>query len=49
MGHVRTDKVGSKCYFVIATVEEWEDMDDEEAEQVARDAMYESGLMEWGY
>lgn len=49
IGYVRTDKVGSTCTFAICPVDEWEEMDDKEAEQCALDALYESGMMEWGY
>lgn len=49
MGYVRTDKVGSKVTFIICTVEEWEDLPESECEKVAREALYESGVMEWGY
>jgi len=49
MGYVRTDMVGSKCTFPICSVEEWEAMSDSIAKEFAKDAMHESGLMEWGY
>lgn len=48
-GHVRTMMVGSKMEFPICTVEEWKEMDADEAEQAAREAMWESGNVEWGY
>jgi len=49
MGYVRTYTVGSECTFTICSVEDWEEMTDEEAEVVALDALYGSGAMEWDY
>lgn len=49
IGYVRTDNVGSKCEFVICSVDDWKGMTDDEAHEAARDAMYESGMMEWGW
>ena len=48
-GFVETNKVGSLCRFAICSVEEWEELDYEDAEQVAKEALYESGVFEWGY
>lgn len=49
MGHVSTDIVGSRCEFEICRVEEWEELTAEDAEKVAQEALFGSGLMEWGY
>lgn len=49
VGYVRTDKVGSECEFIICSVEEWKEMTDDKAHETARDSMYESGMMEWGW
>lgn len=49
LGYVYTWMVGSKCTFTIASVEEWEGMSDKEAEEAAMEALFCSGMMEWGY
>lgn len=49
MGRVSTDLVGSECEFEICALEDAEEMTDEELEEVALCALYESGMMEWGY
>ena len=49
MGFVKTDVVGSRCHFAICSVDEWEDMSEEEAEKAVTIALYESGVMEYGY
>lgn len=49
IGFVSTDKVGSHCEFTICSVEEAEEMDNDEFEQCAQEAMWGSGMMEWGY
>ncbi len=48
-GYVSTDIVGSQCEFPICSVEEWVEMSVEDAEKAAKEALYESGVMEWGY
>lgn len=48
-GYVRTDKMDSECEFVICSVEIWKEMTEEQAEKYARDALFESGMMEWGW
>ena len=47
MGYVRTNMVGSKEYFPICPVEEWEEMSEEEAEEAAKDVMFDHIC--WGY
>lgn len=47
MGYVMTDMVGSKVTFPICSVEEWEDMDAEQAEMYAQEAIF--NCIEWGY
>jgi len=47
MGYVRTNMVGSKVYFPICPVEEWEEMSEEEAEEAAKDVMFDHIC--WGY
>lgn len=49
MGHVSTNLVNSTCYFAICTVEEWEELTEDEADKMAQDALWESGQVEWGY
>lgn len=49
MGYVLTEKVGSKCFFPICSVEEWEEMDDSEAKEAGLEALWNSGMVEWGY
>ena len=49
IGYASTQKVGSECTFEICSVEEWEELSEEEAEKLAQEAMYESGVMDWGY
>lgn len=49
IGYVRTNMVGSKCEFQICEVDEWIELTEEEASDSAREAMYESRMMEWGY
>jgi hypothetical protein len=49
MGYVNTNLVGSRCEFQICEVSEWEELTEEEAGDSAREAMYESGMLEWGY
>lgn len=49
IGYVETCFVGSKAEFEICSLEDAEDMSNEEFEQCAEDAMYESGKLEWGY
>lgn len=49
MGYVETNRVGSRCEFQICPVDEWLEMSEEEAEQVALEALWESGQIEWGY
>lgn len=49
MGFVQTNMVGSKVWFQICTVEEWEDATEEEAEEMAKEALFGSGAMEWSY
>jgi len=49
MGYVRTNKVGSDCEFEICSIEEWKELTEEEAEKLALDALWESGMIEWGY
>lgn len=49
IGFVRTSIVGSTAEFEICTVEEWEEMTEEEAEETATTALYESGVFEWWY
>lgn len=39
----------SECEFVICSVEIWKEMTEEQAEKYARDALFESGMMEWGW
>lgn len=49
LGYVETDKQGSRCFFEICTIEEWEILSEEEAEKSAREALHESGVFSWGY
>jgi len=49
MGYVSTNMHGSKCTFPICSVEDWEELSEEEAEAFANDALHESGMLEWGY
>jgi hypothetical protein len=48
-GRVSTNKWGSECQFYICSLEEAEEMDDEEFEEAAFEALIESGMMEWCY
>lgn len=49
MGYVQTNMVGSKSWFEICPLEEWEELTEEDAEALALEAMWESGKVEWGY
>jgi len=49
MGTVRTNTVGSECTFPICSVEEWEQLTQEEAHEMALDMLFESGQMEFWY
>ena len=47
MGYVNLDS--GRGTFEICTVEEWVKMSEGEAEETARQAFNESGIVEWGY
>lgn len=48
--YARTDRVGSKCETVVAVDDdEWNDMDAMERERYMLDALWQSGMIEWGY
>jgi len=49
IGYVKANWIGSKCEFTICDVETWEGLSDKEADEVAMNALHESGMMEWGY
>jgi hypothetical protein len=49
MGTVKTNRVGSECKFSICSVEEWEELSDEEAQKLATQALFESGQIEYWY
>ena len=49
MGFVETDMQGSRTEFEICSVEEWLKLTPEQAEKVAKEALAESGVFEWGY
>lgn len=46
IGHVRTNVVGSECDFEVCSVEQWEEMSEDEAEKALQDAAFESGYVE---
>lgn len=48
-GYVETCYVGSRAQFEICELDEAEDMTDEEFDLLAKEALYESGMMDWGY
>ena len=49
MGFVKTSTSGSKCEFGICSVDDWLEKTEEEAEESAKGALYDSGVMEWWY
>ena len=48
-GTVSTNKVGSECEFPICSLEDWYDMTDFEVDDVALEAMWESGKIHLSY
>jgi hypothetical protein len=46
VGGVSTNKTYSECTFVVASVEEWEDMTQEQADEALADAAFDSGSVE---
>lgn len=49
-GWVCTDRVGSKCEFEEEfDREDWVNMDIDARDEVMREAMWDSGMIEWGY
>ena len=49
MGKVSTNIIGSECTFPICSVEEWEELSEEEAEKLAMECLWESGMIDWSY
>ena len=47
MGRVSTNLVGSEVIFEICSVDEWEEMTEKEAEEMAMDVMWEN--VSWNY
>lgn len=49
MGFVSMGIVGCRETFEICTVEEWVKMSEEEAEKLAQESLWCSGIVDWGY
>lgn len=50
VGKVRTNRVGSECEFEAEFErDEWEGMSEDEREEAMREAMWDSGQVDWDY
>jgi hypothetical protein len=48
IGYVKTDIHCSECEFEICKLDFWKTLNEEEREELIKDTLYDSGMMEFG-